>query len=128
MFFSTLPMYVASCGSPRSGFAGATPGYPWCCTRWTTPFQLEASAKPPWTRTTVGSGSECPAWSAGAKGANERARAAVAPTAAAGPVKALCAHEFLQTVEAAEGDVRRGSPPARGANAWKVNSAVVKGA
>ena len=38
---------------PRSGFAGAVTAKPAAWRRSTTPFQLEASAKAPWTRTTV---------------------------------------------------------------------------
>ena len=38
---------------PRSGIAGAVTSIPAACRRSTTPFQLEASAKAPWTRTTV---------------------------------------------------------------------------
>src|SRR4051794_3651261 len=38
---------------PRSGFAGAVTRTPAASRRSTTPFQLEASAKAPWTRTTV---------------------------------------------------------------------------
>src|SRR5436190_19270576 len=38
---------------PRSGFGGAVTCTPAACRRSTTPFQLEASAKAPWTRTTV---------------------------------------------------------------------------
>src|SRR4051812_34204927 len=39
---------------PRSGFGGATTVQPCRCSRSTTPFQLEASAKAPCTRTMVG--------------------------------------------------------------------------
>src|ERR1700754_1285188 len=38
---------------PRSGFGGAATSIPAACRRSTTPFQLEASAKAPCTRTTV---------------------------------------------------------------------------
>src|SRR6185312_13253664 len=38
---------------PRSGIAGAVTWIPAACRRSMTPFQLEASAKAPWTRTTV---------------------------------------------------------------------------
>src|SRR6266498_186028 len=38
---------------PRSGLAGAVTWIPAACRRSMTPFQLEASAKAPWTRTTV---------------------------------------------------------------------------
>ena len=38
---------------PRSGFGGAVTWTPAACRRSMTPFQLEASAKAPWTSTTV---------------------------------------------------------------------------
>src|SRR5215213_10099760 len=38
---------------PRSGFGGAVTWIPAAWRRWMTPFQLEASAKAPWTSTTV---------------------------------------------------------------------------
>jgi hypothetical protein len=43
---------------PRSGFAGAITATPAGSSRSITPFQLEASAKAPWTRTTVGCASD----------------------------------------------------------------------
>ena len=39
---------------PRSGFGGAVTVRPFACSRSITPFQLDASAKAPWTRTMVG--------------------------------------------------------------------------
>src|SRR5918995_6140381 len=44
---------------PRSGFAGAVTCSPSACSRSTTSFQLEPSAKAPWTRTTVGRDPSC---------------------------------------------------------------------
>src|SRR5215208_5939894 len=44
---------------PRSGFAGAVTCIPSACNRSTTSFQLEASAKAPCTRTTVGWDASC---------------------------------------------------------------------
>jgi hypothetical protein len=38
---------------PRSGFGIAVTGIPFSCSRSITPFQLELSAKAPWTSTTV---------------------------------------------------------------------------
>src|SRR5258706_14409609 len=52
--FSRLEMYVASLVMPRSGFAGAITGKPSFVRRSITPFQLEPSANPPCTSTTVG--------------------------------------------------------------------------
>src|SRR3954451_9886286 len=47
-------MYAASLASPRSGFGGARTGRLRACNALTTGVQNDASAKPPWTRTTVG--------------------------------------------------------------------------
>jgi hypothetical protein len=44
---------------PRSGFAGAVTCSPSACSRFITSFQLEASAKAPCTRTTVGCDPSC---------------------------------------------------------------------
>src|SRR5215203_3148376 len=44
---------------PRSGFAGAVTCTPSACSRSITPFQLEASAKAPCTRTTVSRDPSC---------------------------------------------------------------------
>ena len=41
-------------GIPRSWFAGAVTVTPAACSSAITPDQLDASAKAPWTRTTVG--------------------------------------------------------------------------
>src|SRR3954452_14616537 len=46
-------MYAESAAIPRSGFAGAVTGTPLACSRAITPFQLDASANAPWTRTTL---------------------------------------------------------------------------
>src|SRR5829696_7798580 len=46
-------MWAESIEMPRSGFAGAVTCTPSACSRSTTSFQLEASAKAPCTRTTV---------------------------------------------------------------------------
>src|SRR5579859_126258 len=76
---------------PRSGLAGATTVNPSSCSRSITPVQLEASAKPPWTRTTVGLaadglGLECAAPAAigtAAEATGVRVAMAAAPRAAA---------------------------------------------
>jgi hypothetical protein len=47
-------MYAESLEIPRSGLAGAVTSTPFVCSRSITPFQLEASANAPCTRTTVG--------------------------------------------------------------------------
>src|SRR3954469_1355135 len=47
-------MYAESVAIPRRGFAGALTATPSACRRSITPFQLEASANAPCTRTTVG--------------------------------------------------------------------------
>src|SRR5882672_4714927 len=52
----TLARYAASVWSPRNGLAGATTEYPRSSSRWATAFQLDASAQPPWTSTTVALG------------------------------------------------------------------------
>src|SRR5215210_2285381 len=44
---------------PRSGFGGAVTWTPSACSRSITSFQLEASAKAPCTRTTVGRDPSC---------------------------------------------------------------------
>ncbi|GAP51261.1 Acyl-CoA carboxylase alpha chain [Streptomyces azureus] len=50
----TEATYAASAASPRSGLGGAITGMPWSCSSAMTPIQLAASAKAPWTRTTLG--------------------------------------------------------------------------
>ena len=55
---STLAMYAESIPIPRRGFAGAVTFTPFASSSSTTPFQLDASAKAPWTRTTVGVSSD----------------------------------------------------------------------
>src|SRR4051812_22040729 len=48
-----LAVYAESCEMPRRGFGGAVTWMPSAWRRSMTPFQLDESAKAPWTRTTV---------------------------------------------------------------------------
>ncbi|GAA3783260.1 hypothetical protein GCM10022206_23130 [Streptomyces chiangmaiensis] len=80
---------------PRSGLAGAITGYPSFCNRAITPFQLEASAKPPCTSTTVGLGgrgwrSPPDADADGVKVANAAAPARVHAAAPSANLRRLC--------------------------------------
>lgn len=58
MVSMTLETYAESSARSRRGFAGAMTGKPAFWRRAMVAFQPEASAKTPWTRTTVGFGPE----------------------------------------------------------------------
>src|SRR5215469_1788523 len=56
MALTTLPTTLASKATPRNGFGGASTVWPALSSSRITPANPDASAKAPWTRTTVGPG------------------------------------------------------------------------
>src|SRR5438876_9787509 len=56
MALTTLPTTLASKATPRNGFGGASTVWPELSSSRITPANPDASAKAPWTRTTVGPG------------------------------------------------------------------------
>src|SRR6516165_3748462 len=56
MALTTLPTTPASKATPRNGFGGASTVWPALSSSRITPANPDASAKAPWTRTTVGPG------------------------------------------------------------------------
>src|SRR6516162_5319094 len=60
MALTTLLTTLASKATPRSGFGGASTVWPALSSSRITPANPDASAKAPWTRTTVGPGMGSP--------------------------------------------------------------------
>src|SRR5262249_52312343 len=56
MALTTSPTTLASKATPRNGFGGASTAWPALSSSRITPANPDASAKAPWTRTTVGPG------------------------------------------------------------------------
>src|SRR5215831_5728770 len=60
MALTTLAVTLASKATPRNGFGGASTVWPALSSSRITPANPDASAKAPWTRTTVGPGMGSP--------------------------------------------------------------------